>query len=453
MGAAIDPKEWLSRRWGNAWLVGLDNQRFWGEIRERLAVLANHPSPRPLVLIAEAEPVGFLAGALAAIAHGSPLVLANPAWGKHEWQQVRSFLSPEIVWGSACAFPNSTVQPRLTPGSILIATGGSSGQIKFAIHTWDTLTASAIGFQTHFHADRVNAYCVLPLHHVSGFMQVVRVLATDGFLAVQSFGDLVAGSPLALPDPAFLSLVPTQLRQLMPSLQKTIWLSQFEAVLLGGGPAWPELLQQARDRRLPLAPTYGMTETAALVAALSPEAFLAGTTGTLPMAHAAISICDAQGTPQAADSIGRIHLQALSLFRGYWPPQPGTGHGPFVTDDLGYLNGNGYLQVVGRASTKIISGGENIFPAEVETAILETDCGDEACVIGLPDPVWGQAVTAIVVTTYPLPDLVQALKPRLSRYKQPKHWVVLPAIPRNPQGKINRAAIAELAADILSLKK
>lgn len=458
MATALNLLDQLHHSWGRPWLVGLDNHRFWAELEKQIASLeAKAAEPLPL-LVAPSDPLLYLVEALGAIATQVPIILGNPHWGQQEWQQVKSQLQSRGLFSHSKSNPPlspTTSSPPAPPaGSILIATGGSSGQLKFAVHTWSTLTAAAHAFQQHFQMPTVNAYCTLPLHHISGFMQVIRVLTSGGHLAVQTFKELINHHPLSIPAPACISLVPTQLQRLLQQSDSwATWLSQFQAVLLGGAPAWPQLLNHARQMRIPLALTYGMTETAAQVAALPPKQFLTGATGAPVMPHAAITICDSQGRPQPTSTIGHIRIQAPSLCQGYWPlqaPQQGNG---FLSDDLGYLDDQGYLHVVGRASSKIISGGENVFPQEVEANIRATGMVKDVCVLGLPDKDWGQVVTAIVAlqAKFPLPSLLEALKPAISRYKQPKHWIVISAIPRSSQGKINTAELIRLAQTVLEL--
>ena len=116
------------------------------------------------------------------------------------------------------------------------------------------------------------------------------------------------------------------------------------------------------------------------------------------------------------------------------------------TDDLGYLDEQGYLTIVGRNSHKIITGGEKVFPEEIETVICGTGQVKEVCVIGLPDADWGQSVTAVytpLTSQTQLDYLKQTLAEKLCKYKHPKAWISVDKIPRNSQGKINRQFLKE----------
>jgi o-succinylbenzoate---CoA ligase len=279
-------------------------------------------------------------------------------------------------------------------------------------------------------------------------MQWLRSFTTGGQLVIATFSELVdrlvrldatanAWHNLLLEE-CWLSLVPTQLQRLLQNPAAIASLTRFNTVLLGGAPAGEDLLAQARQHQIRLAPTYGMTETASQVVTLKPEAFLAGNSScgqVLP--HAKIQILSPEGAKLAVNQVGQIHIQSASLALGYYPQV--FAESGLLTDDLGLMDEQGYLQIIGRSSQKIITGGENVFPAEVEAAIMATGLVKDVCVIGLPDREWGEAVTAIYVPVEPAitPTLQQALQPQLSKFKQPKRWLAIAQIPRNPQGKVN----------------
>jgi O-succinylbenzoic acid--CoA ligase len=460
------------------WLIGLDAQAIVTQFQANVAALQQMQQASgtvPTVLIAEPDPVQFLADFFAAVVLDCPVFLANPAWKALEWQQVWAQVQPDVVWGTATpdtsAFGTSTLQPGSTPtqhvppnhcsassGWIMIPTGGTSGRIRFVIHTWETLMASVEGFRQFFKVDAVNAYCVLPLYHVSGLMQVLRCVASGGTLAIAPF-KVMEHSPdlLCQPHDFFLSLVPTQLQRLMRSPIHRQHLTKFRTILLGGAPAWPSLLDAARSYGIPLAPTYGMTETASQVVTLHPERFLEGHSSVgqmLPHAKISIEALDNDQTVEdlpAFATVGEIAIQCSSLALGYYPDQ-WFSSGIYRPDDLGYFDSDQELHLVGRKSDKIISGGENIFPAEVEAAIRSTGLVSDVAVFGMGDRHWGQVVIAMYIPIEPEvnPDMMKRqLTNRLSRYKHPKRWISMTQLPRNAQGKINRNELIERAIAIL----
>ncbi len=467
-------RQQVQQRSGKDWLVGLDSRQFWREVKQFSQELSGPESKTGLVLIAEADSLKFLSRFLVACSQGCSVILANPHWGKRQWEQVS-----DLLQGESLQFP----VPK-----ILIPTGGSSGQLKFVVHTWQTLTASVTGFQSHFGLTQVNAYCVLPLFHVSGLMQVMRVWLSDGTLVLQPYRALKQGKILPLPAPGFLSLVPTQLQGLLDQGNGYLpWLRNFRAVLLGGAPPWPSLLQKARAAEVPVALTYGMTETASQVATLLPEQFLAGGTSSgRSLPHAQIHILGDQGDVLAPGATGRVAIGAESLGLGYvllpdsgqeahkeasqfsgeggwarfnpWavevdtPASGGAAPGLFVTDDMGFLDSDGELYIVGRCSSKLITGGENVFPEEVEAVLLTLADVRDACVVGLPDERWGQRLCAVVTLTAgraSLEEISCQIKTQLALYKHPKDWIAVNNIPRTAQGKVNRRQTLELARKIL----
>lgn len=505
------------------------------EERTVVTVVATGSTPtarRLRVAIVVADPWDCLVSAIAAHGLRWDVFLCDPSWSEAERAAVFAQVQPAMIVRDrprACPqpsdpsspqrnilpapgvtlecritdpkpvpFPNAT--PNRTPPETspdrdpywAIPTGGTSGRIRFACHTWQTLTASAIGVRDFFQRDRLNSFCCLPVFHVSGLAQVVR--------AIMSGGQLALTHPSALhreqnphhiaPDRDlhnfWLSLVPTQLQRLIDCPAWLLWLQQFDVIFLGGAPAWGELLATARSQGLRLAPTFGMTETASQIATLHPADFLAGRTGCgqilpharLNLAHppdpdiasSPNAIPDPEHQPsQSSQTPGLITIRARSLFLGYYDANleaanPTTAAMPWQSDDLGYFDADGSLQIVGRASQKVITGGENVYPEEVEAAIRETGLVRDVAVIGLPDREWGQSLAAVYVAwETPIQDeaqnnpdrranhgtdcLVAQLRDRLAaklaRYKIPKHWLAIDQLPRNDRGKLDRTTLAQ----------
>jgi o-succinylbenzoate---CoA ligase len=417
--------------------------------------LENSKNP-PTLLLSEPDPVRFLAGLIAAVATDSPVFLGNPHWVSRDWEAAIQQIQPSRIWYNGQDIPGTTrgqTSPPVVPGGIMIPTGGSSGKIRFVVHTWETLIASVTGFVEYFQLSTVNSFCVLPLFHVSGLMQFLRSFTTGGkFLNFSSYQDILDLSVTSInPESFFISLVPTQLNRLLQNSTSAHYLSRFKTVLLGGAPAWSDLLERARKYEIPLSPTYGMTETASQIATLKPGEFLAGnqSCGRL-LPHATLTITGSTGLELKSGQTGLITIQAKSLAKGYYPPDLSLSFNPslnsFQSDDLGFIDEAGYLTVVGRRGEKIISGGENIYPAEVEAAILRTGWVQDVCVIAIPDRDWGQVVTAVYVPvgTVQSEAIVSSLSDQLAPFKRPKHWVQVDSLPRNHQGKILRSRVQEM---------
>lgn len=364
---------------------------------------------------------------------GGYVFLRDPSWSERECEaaaalmQVAAELShPEVGW-------------------LCIRTGGSSGGLKFARHDEVTLGAAIDGFCRHFELERVSALGVLPPWHVSGLMARLRCHATGGAYLDCPWKRLEAGDLPALTgrDPWVLSLVPTQLQRLLANPGTVSWLRQFHVILIGGGPMWRELADAAAAAELPVALSYGMTETAAMVAAQRPAEFRAGdrSSGTA-MPHATLRISEG----------GVVAVAGASVHRGYFGKAVADAAGgsrEFVTSDLGHIDVAGKLHVLGRTDDVIITGGKKVVRSEVEAALRASGEFADVAVIGVPDVEWGTVVVACYAAADKAPDCALAAS-ALSAYQRPKHFVPMSPWPRNAQGKIDRCALAERACALLA---
>jgi len=182
-------------------------------------------------VIEEGDPARFMASFACAVAGEGSLFLANPSWRSGE-RAVLGRLAGEGAGGEH--------------GWLMIPTGGAGGELKFARHDADTISSGVGGFCGHFGMARVNSVCVLPLHHVSGFMAWMRSALTGGAFLPCSWKDVEAGRfPAELPPDCCLSLVPTQLQRLLASAAAAAWLRKFRVIFVGGGPAWEGLVEEA----------------------------------------------------------------------------------------------------------------------------------------------------------------------------------------------------------------
>jgi O-succinylbenzoic acid--CoA ligase len=336
-------------------------------------------------------------------------------------------------------------------GWICIPTGGSSGRTRFARHDEETLSAAVSGFCLHYGLPRVNAVSVLPLHHVSGLMAQMRCLATGGTYVPWDWRNLAAGDWPTLTksdDGWMISLVPTQLQRLLDVSSGADFLRRFRFIFIGGASAWPELLERAAEQKLSLNLSYGMTETAAMIAAQGEGAFLCGERDSgRVMPHARVRVLREDGSECIVGETGHVHISATSLFRGYFPDTR-TGS-DFAPEDLGQSDGEGRLTILGRRDGMIVTGAEKVWPAEVEAALRETGEFSDLVVLGTADPRWGEAVTAF----YPIADgakelemIYRKLEGKLSAFKFPKRLVAVAEWPRNAHGKVNRELLKKSVA-------
>ncbi|MEO7414330.1 MAG: AMP-binding protein [Opitutaceae bacterium] len=360
---------------------------------------------------------------------GNLVFLCDPKWGEGERMAL-----------ALAANQSELANPKIeiSRGWLGLPTGGTSGGVRFARHDEHTLSAAVRGFCAHFQIERVNAVDVLPPFHVSGLMARVRCAATAGDHLPWDWKRLEARDlPGLRPAPGgwVISLVPTQLQRLLASPATLEWLRGFRLILIGGGPIWPALAEAAAQARLPISLSYGMTETAAMIAAQRPGEFLAGARDSgIPLEHARIAL----------NGEGVITVAGASLFRGYFPEL--REQREFVTEDLGQIDGNGRLDILGRRDAVIITGGKKVQPAEVEAALLASGEFTDVAVIGMPDPEWGQTVVACYrATAGEEPNLQHAVE-KLPAYQRPKRFVAVTDWPRNAQGKVNRLALQSAAA-------
>ncbi len=389
------------------------------------------------------------------------LFLFSHAWSRRELDLAMVQAKPHFVFSGLKSgkfeyekFNEDLAESPARLLRVMIPTGGTGGEVRFAIHDWSTLAAATYGLQQHLEVDRIVSHCLLPLYHVSGFMQLVRALLTMGrvvFGKLDTFEQTKGMLDDIILEERFLSLVPTQLERLLRSDSRWELLHDYRAVFVGGGPTATGLLEDGRERGLPLAPTYGMTETAAQVATLLPEQFLAGMGGVgalLP--HVTIDLLareDLSSTVMQGE-VGLIRIAGSSVFFGYVGEEPRAGLRALLTSDLGSFDANGNLTVHGRADRVVISGGEKIDLGEVELAAADSGLTRDVLAFGLPDTEWGEKLALAYVPKESLVSeaaLREAFKNVLSDFKVPKIWIRKSEIPRNEAGKPRISELREAA--------
>jgi O-succinylbenzoic acid--CoA ligase len=350
----------------------------------------------------------------------------------------------------------SAIVPRApapeAPAAVMF-TSGTSGTPKAALLTVGAFYASAQASAARIgvHPDD-NWLCVLPLYHVGGLSIVYRsTLYGTSFTLLPRFDVSEVAALLARGAVTLASLVPTMLYRLLDALPAAP--PRLRLVLLGGAAASAELLERAHALGWPVATTYGLTEAASQVATALPELARRkpGTVGP-PLDGTQVRVVDADGRPLPPDVEGEILVRGPTLMQGYLDDPQATAQalrgGWLHTGDIGCLDADGHLFVRMRRSDLIVSGGENVYPAEVEAALRAHPSVAEAVVVGLPDAEWGQVVGA-VVTLWPGAALSEAellahLQGRLARYKQPRRLQIVAALPLTASGKPDRRAVRAL---------
>jgi O-succinylbenzoic acid--CoA ligase len=315
----------------------------------------------------------------------------------------------------------------------IIYTSGTTGRPKGAILTyanhWWSAVASALNLGL-LPDDRWLA--CLPMFHVGGLSILLRSVVCGMAVVVhERFEPELVNGAIDEQGVTIVSVVSAMLDRMLRERGERPYPPTLRCVLLGGGPAPQPLLERAIRARAPVVQTYGLTETASQVATLPPEDAVRklGSAGK-PLMGSQIHI--------AADGEICVHGPTVSPGYLHQPPRQGWLH----TGDLGYLDDEGYLYVLDRRDDLIVSGGENIYPAEVEAALVAHPAVKEAGVIGLPDAEWGHTVGAVVALEpghlATAGELIAFCRQRLAGYKVPRRIAFREQLPRNAGGKLLR---------------
>ncbi|MBF0178445.1 MAG: AMP-binding protein [Magnetococcales bacterium] len=246
--------------------------------------------------------------------------------------------------------------------------------------------------------------------------------------------------------------VPTMFQAMFdhPDFPRTDF-SRIRFFLSGGAPLGLNLIQGYHRHGVPFKQGFGLTE-------VGPNCFLLETADAFahpdsigkPMAHSKVRVVDDRGHPVGVDAVGEMWIAGPHVCKGYWRNDrffaESMRGGFFATGDLVRVDRDGFYHVIGRKKEMYISGGENVYPGEVEKQIATHPAVDQVVVVGVPDPRWGETGLAFCVTHSPLDleGLRKHLDSRLARYKHPRHLRILSAMPLLANGKIDRPALKRL---------
>lgn len=325
--------------------------------------------------------------------------------------------------------------------AVVIFTSGSSAQPKGVIHTFDSLSNSIMNGSKVLNQKAGDRWLAsLPFYHIGGFQIICRALSTGceiiipDELKIQS----IISSIIKF-KPTHLSLVPTQLKQLLEESVPAP--DELKICLVGGGFSEDSLIIDAADKGWKPVRVYGSTETASFVAAADVETIKkkSGTSGKA-VENVKIKI----------SSEDEILISTSSLFKAYLNDYNATNeklkNNFYYSGDLGKLDEAEYLFIEARRTDLIVSGGENVNPFEVETALLKIESISEACVFPMQDEKWGQIVAAaIVVKKNTDEELIKSeLKKKLAAFKIPKKFFFADELPKTSLGKIEREKIRRM---------
>jgi len=356
-------------------------------------------------------------------------------------------------------FSAKSYEPSIDPEQIFgyFFTSGTSGSPKIVPLKRRQMLFAANASAQNF-KPRANHFWLLcmPLNHIGGISLILRsILYGSAIFRMKSFHPKTITTFLS-ENKLFqaASLVPTMLKRLLEKPGFHVH-NNFKAILLGGGPIDPELVEKANDKGVPLIPSYGMTETCAQIVA-NPFMKPSGTYSPLKSVGRIfepneIQIRDDQHQVLGNNNSGEIWLKGPQLFDGYLNQNNSKNfdkEGWFKTGDYGHINARQQLFIESRRSDLIVTGGENVSPFEIESELEKIDPITEAAVIGLPDEEWGQKVVAVVVSktkqSIDSKKIQDELKKRITSYKVPKQIIQTESLPRTHTGKIVRSELTKL---------
>jgi O-succinylbenzoic acid--CoA ligase len=338
----------------------------------------------------------------------------------------------------------------------ILYTSGTSGHPKGVMLTVGNFWWSALGSALNLGTRPDDRWLAcLPLFHVGGLSILLRS-AIYGISAVvhEGFDAEAANHALDEDGVTIVSLVPVMLQRMLDARSDRPFPPSVRCVLLGGGPVPRPLLERSARLGVPVVQTYGLTETASQVATLAPDEALRklGAAGR-PLYPNEVRIVTA-GSEAAPGEAGEILVRGPVVMAGYAGQPAATARaivgGWLHTGDVGHRDAEGYLYVLDRRDDLIVSGGENVYPAEVEAVLLAHPWVAEAAVVGVADDTWGQRVLAVVrlgdgaATVRPdVADILRAhCRSQLAGYKVPDAIrVVTEHLPRTASGKLRRAAL------------
>jgi len=436
-----------------------------GELAARAAAAAGWLAARGVragdrVLLPARKDAAFVALHLGALRLGALSTPFNPAATPAELAHLRSDSDARLL-ADLPAPPDGTAPPPAPPDparpALLLYTSGTTGRPKGVVHTHGSLAANLADLHAAWGwSERDELLHALPLFHVHGLLVALHgaLFAGAACTLLERFEAQAVLDEIARRRATLFMGVPTMIHRLAALPPGSADVSSVRLWLCGSAPLRAADRQAFRKRYgAELLERYGMTETLILASQPLRGERRAGSVGrALPGVQLRI-VDRASGRTLPPGAEGEVQARGPSLCAGYWRAPEATAalltsDGWLATGDLGRLDADGTLTLVGRCKDLILSGGFNVYPLEVEGALAGHADVVECAVFGVPDDDLGEAVAAAVVPAAgrsPEPEaLVAHCRARLAPHKVPRRWLLLPELPRTALGKVNRAALAAL---------
>lgn len=430
-------------------------------------VLVEHgAAPGDRVVVQVEKSPEALALYLACVRSGVILVPLNPAYTAAEVAYFVEDAEPAVVVAGdavrlstlvdeAESAPEMAPVPRTSEDlAAILYTSGTTGRSKGAMLSHGNLLSNALALADGWQFTDADVLLhALPIFHTHGLFVAVNIsLAAGGSMIFLPRFDADEVIRL-LPRATALMGVPTFYTRLLahPGFSSEVT-ARMRLFVSGSAPLLAETHATFADRTgLRILERYGMTETSMIASNPCDGERRAGTVGfALPDVDVRVCVPES-GAPVAVGEVGVIEVKGPNVFSGYWQMPDRTAEefrpdGFFITGDLGRVDPDGYLEIVGRGKDLIISGGLNVYPKEVETTIDAIEGVVESAVIGVPHGDLGEAVVAVVVgdgTVVTEDRITSALAGRLARFKQPKRVVLVDELPRNTMGKVQKSVLRD----------
>ena len=341
--------------------------------------------------------------------------------------------------------------------ALVLQTSGTSGRPKAAVLAFDNLLASARASGALLGSDASDRWLLcMPIFHIGGLSILIRSALVGACVVLHERFD-VDDVVRAIEDEGItrVSFVATMLERVLERRAGRPSPESLSLVLLGGGPASAGLLARARELGYPIAPTYGLTEAASQVATrppwreMRPGDDLSGGLEALPGVE--IRIVDAKQDVVAPGVEGEIEVRGPIVMRGYLEDPVATREairaGWLSTGDIGCLDDAGGLRVLDRRADLILSGGENVYPAEIESVLRQAEGVLDAAVFGIPDSEFGARPAAVVVlregVSFDPVALAEFCRARMAGFKLPIEFTRIDELPRTPTGKLLRRRLRD----------